>query len=100
MCRLYGNVFDAIVMVLIISPLVWEHHYILTIPLIIWVILTQGKQKPWRVGVAAFLICAIPIFDVYPFSYHRIAGLLLLLSASRAEIPAKPIHNSQLTILN
>ena len=99
MCRLYGNVFDAIAMVLIISPLVWEHHYILTIPLIIWVILTQGKQKPWRVGVAAFLICAIPIFDVYPFSYHRIAGLLLLLSASPPKIPATPIHDSPFTIL-
>jgi len=95
---LYGNVFDAIAMALIVSPLVWEHHYILTIPIIIYVVLMRGKEKPWRIFIGSFLICAIPIFDIFPFSYHRIAGLMLLLSASPSDIPVKPTNTSKFFI--
>lgn len=74
-----GHTLDAIALALLISPLVWEHHYILALPLIIYAALTQERSAWPRVGIAAFLMLAIPIFDVFPFSYHRAAGLLLLL---------------------
>lgn len=83
--KFYGSLFDAVALALIISPLVWEHHYILALPLIIYVAVTRAKDQPWRVGIGAFLICAIPVFDVFPLSYHRVAGLMLLLSASTPE---------------
>jgi hypothetical protein len=92
--RFYGNLFDAIALALIISPLVWEHHYILALPFIIYVAVTRGKEQPWRVGVGAFLICAVPVFDVFPLSYHRVAGLMLLLSASAPTSAGYPLpHN-------
>jgi hypothetical protein len=77
-----GTLFDAIALALIISPLVWEHHYILALPFIIYVAVTRGQEQPWRVGIGTFLICAVPVFDLFPLSYHRVAGLLLLVSAS------------------
>jgi hypothetical protein len=80
--RLYGIVFDAIAMALIISPLVWEHHYVLALPFVVWIAVTEGEEHPWRIGAGTFLMFAVPVFDIYPISYHRIVGLMLLLSAS------------------
>jgi hypothetical protein len=69
---------DALALGLMTSPVVWEHHYVLAIPLVIWAFATQGMARPWQVGIGAFLIFAIPTFDVFPLSYHRILGLLFL----------------------
>jgi hypothetical protein len=80
--RLHGHAFDAIAFALIASPIVWEHHYVLAIPLVLLAVLEHGRRRPWVVGWAAFLIGVVPVFDVYPFSYHRLAGLLLLLAAT------------------
>jgi hypothetical protein len=81
--RWYGNVLDAIPLALLLSPLVWEHHFVFVMPFLLWVIATVGSQKPWQIGGAAFLIYAIPVFDVFPISYHRIAGLVLLTMCAR-----------------
>ncbi len=78
MDRFYGHTMDAVALGLIISPVVWEHHYVLAMPLVIWAVATQGHVHPWPVGIAAFLIFAIPTFDVFPVSYHRLVGLLYL----------------------
>jgi hypothetical protein len=77
--RSLGHLIDAIPFMLLVSPIVWEHHYILALPFVLWCIAIQGKQKPWQIGIAAFLIFAIPTFDVFPLSYHRLAGLCMLI---------------------
>jgi hypothetical protein len=76
--RLFGHTVDALTLALLISPMVWEHHYLFTLPIIIWAFATRGNDKPWQVGVAAFLILALPTFDFFILSYHRFVGLLLL----------------------
>jgi hypothetical protein len=38
-----------------------------------------GPTQPARVGIAVLLIFGIPTFDVFPLSYHRLVGLLMLL---------------------
>ena len=77
--RLYGHSIDALALGLLISPSVWEHHYLLAMPIAIWAVATQGYDKPWQVGIGTFLMFGLPTFDVFPFSYNRIVGLLLLL---------------------
>jgi hypothetical protein len=77
--RLYGHSVDALSLGLLISPSVWEHHYVLAIPIAVWAIATRGHEKPWQVGISTFLMFCLPTFDVFPFSYHRILGLLVLL---------------------
>lgn len=76
--RSLGHLLDAIPLILIISPIAWEHHYILALPFALWCIVMQGKHRPWQIGIATFLIFAIPTFDVFPLSYHRLAGLCML----------------------
>jgi hypothetical protein len=72
---------DAIALGLLISPVVWEHHYLLALPVLIWALANQETVAQLRrVGVSAFLIFVIPTFDIFPFSYHRLAGLLLLVA--------------------
>ncbi len=78
--RLYGHLMDALALALLVPPVVWEHHYVLAIPIVLWAIATRWRDKPWQVGIGAFLIFVLPTFDVFPFSYHRLIGLLILLS--------------------
>jgi hypothetical protein len=86
---MYGHSAEAIAFALMISPMVWEHHYVMTLPLAFWSIATVGRKHPWLVGVALVLMMGLPTFNVYPFSYHRLAGLLLLLvTTSPRRLPA------------
>lgn len=76
-----GHSMDAIALGLLISPVVWEHHYLLVLPLVIWALASQTKvERLWLVALSAFLIFVLPTFDIFPLSYHRLAGLLLLVS--------------------
>jgi hypothetical protein len=77
--RVFGNMIDCLALMLLVSPLVWEHHYVFAIPVAIWTIAQQGSKNPWLVGVGIFMMLVPPTFDVFPLSYHRISGLLLLL---------------------
>ncbi len=76
--RLFSHTVDALALALLISPMAWEHHYVLTLPIIIWAFAIRGNDKPWQIGIVAFLILALPTVDVLILSYHRFAGLLLL----------------------
>lgn len=72
---------DAIAFGLLISPVVWEHHYLLALPLVIWALANQRNgERLWLVALSAFLIFVLPTFDIFPLSYHRLAGLLLLIA--------------------
>lgn len=70
---------DTVVAMLLLSPMVWEHHYILLMPIVLWAMVRIGERQPLPLGIAYLLIYLLPTFDLYPFSYHRLAGLLLLL---------------------
>lgn len=64
---------------LLLSPSVWEHHFVLAIPLTLWVTALRGKDRPLAVFVAAVLVFCVPTFDLFPLSYHRMTGLVMLL---------------------
>jgi hypothetical protein len=76
---MYGHSVEVLAFALILSPIVWEHHYLLALPIAVWAVATQGRQRPWLIALAIILMMGLPTFNVYPFSYHRIFGLLLLL---------------------
>jgi len=64
---------------LLVSPVAWEHHYVWALPIVAILVGRHWRERPVAVGVVAMLICGLPTFDVYPLSYHRLAGLLLAL---------------------
>lgn len=76
--RMMGHVLDFSVLSLLIAPSAWEHHYVIAIPLAIWVFALRGKDAPWQVILSLALIFMLPVFNVFPFSYLRMAGLIWL----------------------
>ena len=80
--RFQGHYMDALALSLLISPLVWEHHFVMAMPVVVWAAATVGERRPWLVIIASVLMLAIPTFDVFLFSFHRLAGLLLLIHAT------------------
>jgi len=79
--KMVGHTMDALALALIASPVVWEHHYLLAMPIVIWgAARARTDRQWWCIGISSFLMFVLPTFDIYPFSYHRLAGLLLLMA--------------------
>lgn len=74
-----GHSADAIAMSLLLSPLVWAYHYVIAIPIVIFAWAARGTDAPWKVGIVSALMLSLPVFDVFPFSYHRMVTLVILL---------------------
>jgi hypothetical protein len=81
---------DALAFSLLISQSVWEHHYLLALPLVIHAAAGPGRERPVAVAVAAFLAIGLPTVDLFPLSYHRAAGLVWLLSMTAPGRPKPP----------
>jgi hypothetical protein len=95
-----GLFVDMVGLMLLASPVAWEHHYVLAIPVLLWTFALQIKEKQSPIAsLLAFLfIFGLPTFDVFPMSYLRLTGLLILL------IKSDPIHyfrrNSKFEVAN
>ena len=70
---------DALGFMILLSPLVWEHHFVLILPLSIWALAIHKREHFPLLVLANVLIYLIPTFDLFPFSYHRLIGLCVLL---------------------
>jgi hypothetical protein len=87
-----GHAADALAFALLLSPSVWEHHYVLALPLALWATAVRGRERPFAVGIGIFLVLVMPSLDLFPLGHHRIAGLLLLLLLA----PSARLPNSSL----
>ncbi len=90
--RLYGHSIDAIALGLLISPSVWEHHYVLAIPIALWAIVTREGDQRLLTGIGVFLIFCLPTFDFFPLGHHRMLGLLLLVYLTSPALVQKHFH--------
>ncbi len=77
---------DTLAMSFFLSPMVFEHHYVMAIPIILWTWIVWGSRSRTLIVLGSLLILIVPIYDVVPLSWNRIAGLLLL-------IWARPVAN-------
>jgi hypothetical protein len=73
---------ESLPLILLISPLVWEHHYVLLMPYTLWVLSRKSAEQNRLAFIGAFLVFAIPTFDLFPLSFNRITGLILMLRSS------------------
>jgi hypothetical protein len=80
-----GHLMDFSVLSLLIAPSAWEHHYVIAIPLAIWAFAISGRKAPWLLTIALTLVFLLPTFNIYPFSYLRLAGTILLLNLTSPE---------------
>ena len=77
--RNFGSLIDFASLALLITPSAWDHHFVIAIPLALWAIALRGKDQPAWVGVAIASIFVMPPFDIFPFSYLRMFGVIALL---------------------
>jgi hypothetical protein len=78
--RQHGHAADALALGLIAAPIVWEHHYVLALPILAWAAGACAPERRVLLGAAALAMLAVPTFDVFPWSWHRLAGLVALLA--------------------
>ncbi len=76
--RLYGHSADAIVLTLLVSPITWSHHYVLAVPLFLLALARCERRRMMALAAAWALVLALPTVEVFPLSYLRPGGLLLL----------------------
>jgi hypothetical protein len=74
-----GHVADVLAFGLLVSPSVWEHHYVLALPLALHAVALRGRDRAVAVSVAVFAMLLMPTFDLFPLGHHRLAGMLALL---------------------
>lgn len=90
-----GNFMDTIFLMFLLSPSVWDHHFVAAIPLAVWAATVRIDRLIGMVGLGLVLIFWVPTYDVFFFSYVRLTGIILLMIALHPEksaIPAIPIE--------
>ena len=75
---------DALAFSLLVSPSVWEHHYVLALPLALWAVALRLRERPGLVALGLFVMLGMPTFDLFPLSLHRLGGMLILLALTPA----------------
>jgi hypothetical protein len=79
MFRFYAHSMDILGLSLLVSPILWDHHFVLALPLALWAVAAHGRRRPWQMGIGVFLMLGQPSMDLFPLSFLRPAGLFLLL---------------------
>lgn len=82
----------------LLSPLLWEHHWVwAALPCALLLIAAIDEGRGWVASVGVCLIFFVPTFDAFPFSYHRLVGLLLVMAdavalgrGERKDVPGHP----------
>jgi hypothetical protein len=82
---------DFSVLSLFVAPSAWEHHYVMAIPLAIWLVAIYKKEIPWLGVLGLVFVFLLPVFNIFPFSYLRMLGVIILLWLSS---PSKVNKNS------
>ncbi len=78
--RSIGSLLDFSVLSLLVAPSAWEHHYILAIPIAIWAYaMRQINTTDWLFQIGIVMVFVMPVFNIFPFSYLRMCGLIFLL---------------------
>jgi glycosyl transferase family 87 len=81
------------VIMLLVSPSVWPHHFVLVLTSFAAApALARDSKDLWGWAAAAATILWYPVNEIYPVSYLRLAGLVVmaLLLARAARRPAGP----------
>jgi alpha-1,2-mannosyltransferase len=65
---------------LLVSPLLWEHHPVLVaLPFLLLLVRLQGAKEYVLYGGAYVLVYWLPTFDCFPWSFGRLVGLVTVL---------------------
>jgi len=75
---LYNSCIVLMFLMTILSPIIWEHHPVFIIFPFLIILKRLFIMESIIIYIIAYLfIFLIPTFDFYPFSYHRLLGMIL-----------------------
>lgn len=75
---IYNSYIVLLFLMTVLSPIIWEHHPVFIIfPFLVMLKKISTVENLILYLLAYILIFIIPTFDFYPFSYHRLLGLML-----------------------
>jgi len=77
--RNFGSLIDFSSLALLVTPSAWDHHFVIALPLALWAVALRGKDRPGWLGIAITCIFVLPSFDIFPFNYLRMFGVVVLL---------------------
>jgi len=92
--RNIGHLVDFSVISLFVAPSAWEHHYVMAIPLAIWVVAIYKKDIPWLGVLGMVFVFLLPVLNIFPFSYLRMLGVIFLLWLSSPSIIIRNSSNN------
>lgn len=79
------------VLMVLASPLVWEHHPVFTALPFLAITRKLETAFEWSAWSLAYLVVyLLPTFDFYPWSFGRLAGLVLLLALLHRVADGRP----------
>jgi hypothetical protein len=77
--RNFGSLIDFSSLALLVTPSAWDHHFVIALPLALWAVALRGKDRAGWLGIAIACIFVLPSFDIFPFNYLRMFGVVALL---------------------
>lgn len=77
---IYNSIIPAFFIMITLSPTVWAHHLVILIIPSVLILLCLKTPKEFSIFSAGYFFSFImPVFDIYPWSYLRFAGWIMLL---------------------
>jgi hypothetical protein len=74
----YNGYVALMLLMVIISPRVWAHYFvILSLPFLVFFKCIRGERELVLYMFCYSLIYLVPVFDLFPISYYRLAGLVI-----------------------
>jgi len=76
---------------LLAAPSIWEHHFVFV--LLTMLVVLPALREPWQLvvwGLGYVFMFLQPVYDVFPLSYTRLFGLLLILVLLHSVATAAP----------
>jgi hypothetical protein len=91
--RLFENALDILALTLLVSPVLWDHHLVLTAPIALWAWAKQGRARPLHTGVAIFLTLG-QYTTLFPLYFLRPIGLMIVCALMARETGVDPADAS------
>jgi hypothetical protein len=86
--RFVGHATDFLTASLFLSPIVWDHHYTIAIPLALWLVATRLCDRPYATISVLTVVFLLPEYP-YPLVLLRPAGLIAMLIMTNPAIVAE-----------
>ena len=77
--RIEAHYADMCLLMPLVAPIVWEHHFVLVLPFLAWALISTGGLRRLYVAGLVWVVLTVPLILRFPFVYEGMIALLLLI---------------------